>query len=201
MSTEIVLAGVGGQGIILAARLVSEAALLSGYDVKTSEVHGMSQRGGSVLSMVRFSESVASPLIPRGSATHLVSFEYIEGLRAAEYMRCDSTAIINELRRDPLPVQRGDSEYPQIEDIEKTYKEISEKAFFIKARSLAEKAGEIRTMSVVLIGALSANLDIQENNWKSSIENNVKIRFREVNMRAFELGRRAVGGLQEIKVD
>lgn len=185
--TDVVLAGVGGQGAILTARILAETALSAGYDVKTSEVHGMAQRGGSVVSMVRWGEKVYSPLIPVGGADFILTFELLEGLRRLEYLSDEGTAIVNEYRIDPLPVLRGDAQYP--EDALNSIRAYVAHLVELDARRMAADAGNPRALGSVLLGALSVFLDFPSSAWEQAINRFVPAKAREVNLKAFALGR------------
>jgi indolepyruvate ferredoxin oxidoreductase beta subunit len=189
---DVVLAGVGGQGNVLSARLLAETALSMGYDVKTSEVHGMAQRGGSVVCMVRWGEKVHSPLIPMAGADFLLAFELLEGLRYLEYLSAEGTAIVNLYRLDPLPVLRGDTVYPEgSEEIIRSY---ATRTVELDARDMAADAGNPRAAGSCLLGALSAFLEFPTGVWEESIRNNVPSKAVEVNLKAFALGRKGVPG-------
>lgn len=185
--TDVVLAGVGGQGAILTARILAETALSAGYDVKTSEVHGMAQRGGSVVSMVRWGEKVYSPLIPVGGADFILTFELLEGLRRLEYLSDEGTAIVNKYRIDPLPVLRGDAQYP--EDALNSIRAYVAHLVELDARRMAADAGNPRALGSVLLGALSVFLDFPSGTWEQAINRFVPAKAREVNLKAFALGR------------
>ncbi len=181
----VVVAGVGGQGIITASNLLSEAALEAGFDVKKSEIHGMSQRGGDVTSTVRFGEKVYSPIVGYGEADFILSFEKLEALRNLPYLKKEGLIIVNDYRIDPLPVASGYARYPEniIEYLKDRVNTI-----VVNARELAEKAGNIRTMNVVLLGVLAHYLDIPLEIWERVIETRVPSKYIEVNKKAFQLG-------------
>ncbi len=185
-TTTVIVAGVGGQGILLASNLLSEAAMEAGYDVKKSEIHGMSQRGGDVISTVRFGEKVYSPIVGLGEADVILAFEKLEAMRNLPYLKKEGMVIVNDYRIDPLPVASGYMEYPEgiIEFLKERVKTIA-----LDARELAEKAGNIRTMNVVLLGVLSKNLDIPEEIWLQVIERRVPPKAIDANKVAFRLGR------------
>ncbi len=182
----VIVAGVGGQGILLASNLLSEAAMEAGYDVKKSEIHGMSQRGGDVISTVRFGEKVYSPIVGLAGADVILAFEKLEAMRNLPYLKKDGTVIVNDYRIDPLPVASGYMDYPEgiIEYLRERVKTIS-----LDARQLAEKAGNIKTMNVVMLGVLSKSLDIPEEIWLRVIERRVPKKAIEANKVAFRLGR------------
>ena len=185
---DAVLAGVGGQGNVLSARVLAEAALSMGYDVKTSEVHGMAQRGGSVVCMVRWGEKVHSPLIPKGRADFLLAFELLEGLRYLDYLSGEGTVVINDHRIDPLPVLRGDATYP--ENALQTIHSCAARSVDLDARGMAASAGNPRAVGSCMLGALSAFLDFPVAVWEEAIRNFVPSKAVEVNIRAFALGRK-----------
>jgi indolepyruvate ferredoxin oxidoreductase beta subunit len=190
--TDVVLAGVGGQGNVLSARILAETAMRAGYRVKTSEVHGMAQRGGSVICMVRWGEKVYSPLIPRGRADFLLAFELLEGLRFLEYLRPEGTAVVNDYRLDPLPVLRGDATYP--DEALDLIREAAGKCLVLRARDLAVEAGSARAVGAVMLGALSTFLEFPVRAWEHSLRERVPPKALEVNLRAFDLGRRVAEG-------
>ena len=190
--TNVLIVGVGGQGVLLASKLISVAALSMDMDVKQSEVHGMSQRGGSVSSHVRFGEKVHSALIEDGTVDVLLSFELLESLRYAHMLKKDGTVIVNDQRIDPVPVAIGDMEYP--DDIDGKLKKFTDKVVNVDGLKLAQEAGFAGAVNVVLLGALSKISDtIPEEVWLETIKSTVKEKFIDINLKAFELGRGAVG--------
>lgn len=187
---DTVLAGVGGQGNVLSARVLAEAALSMGYDVKTSEVHGMAQRGGSVVCMVRWGEKVHSPLIPKGKADFLLAFELLEGLRYLDYLSGAGTVVVNDYRLDPLPVLRGDATYP--ENVLQAIHSCAARSVELDAREIAASAGNPRAVGSCLLGALSVFLDFPVAVWEEALRSFVPPKAVEVNIRAFALGRKGV---------
>jgi len=187
--TDVVLAGVGGQGNVLSARVLAEAALLMGYDVKTSEVHGMAQRGGSVVCMVRWGEKVHSPLIEAAKADFLLAFELLEGMRFLRYLGAGGTAIVNDYRLDPLPVLRGDATYP--ESALETIRNYAARTIELDAREMAAQAGNARAAGSCLLGVLSLYLEFPHSVWEESIRSFVPSKAVEVNLKAFALGRKS----------
>ncbi|RJP34113.1 MAG: indolepyruvate oxidoreductase subunit beta [Actinobacteria bacterium] len=183
---DVVLAGVGGQGNVLSARILAEAALLMGYDVKTSEVHGMAQRGGSVVCMVRWGKKVHSPLIEVAKADFFLVFELLEGLRFLRYLGGEGTAIVNDYRLDPLPVLRGDATYP--EGALQAIRSYASRIVELDARNMAASAGNSRAAGSCLLGVLSAFLEFPASVWEESIRKSVPPKAVEVNMKAFALG-------------
>lgn len=183
----MVLAGVGGQGTILAANLLARALVAHGFDVKTSEVHGMAQRGGSVVSMVRFGESVASPLVPRGEAEAVIATELLEALRNLEFLAPDGRLIASRVRVDPLPVLQGAAEYPA--DAEERLERLASGSITVDALAVAAEAGDPRAANTVLLGILSVSLPVPEGEWLEVIRELVPERALEANEKAFLAGR------------
>ena len=185
MSKNIMIVGVGGQGTLLASRILGNVVISEGYDVKVSEVHGMSQRGGSVVTYVKYGDKVYSPIIDRGGADIVLAFEMLEAYRALPYLKKGGRMIANTQKIDPMPVITGKMEYPK--DIEK---KLSEKVDLITADalSLAERAGNIKAVNVVLIGLLAKSSEIPYEKWVKAIETTVPPKFLEVNKKAFDLG-------------
>ncbi len=189
-TTNILICGVGGQGILLAGEILSEAAMESGYDVKKSEVHGMAQRGGSVVSHVRYGEKIYSPLIPKGDANYLFSFERMETLRYLDYLKSDGAIIVNDQKISPTVVNIKEAYYP--ENVEELCRQRVDDVLFIPAIRIAEELGNIRTVNVIMLGALSRYLNLEETIWLKCIERGVPKKYRDVNILAFERGRQLV---------
>ena len=187
MTKNVMIVGVGGQGSLLASKLLGYLLLNEGYDVKVSEVHGMSQRGGSVVTYVRFGEKVYSPVIDRGEADFIVSFEKLEAARYVEYLKKGGRIVVNTQQIDPMPVITGAASYP-----ENLIEKMEAKGIAVDAMdclSLAEQAGSSKAVNLVLMGRLSRYFDIPEEKWISAIEKCVPEKFVEMNKRAFALGR------------
>jgi indolepyruvate ferredoxin oxidoreductase beta subunit len=185
--TNILLSGVGGQGIILASDIMVEVFLESGFDVKKSEVHGMAQRGGSVTSHVRFGMKVYSPIIKQGEVDILFSFEELEGLRWLNYVKPDGVIVLNNHKINPPAVNLGQMEYPK--DIPEIFRKQFDKFYLIDGTKLALEAGNIRAANVVLLGAISNLFEIEEDLWMEAILRHLPPRLHEVNRQAFVLGR------------
>jgi indolepyruvate ferredoxin oxidoreductase beta subunit len=185
--TTVVLAGVGGQGTILAGDVLAKVAVAADLDVKLSEVHGMAQRGGSVDTVVRFGEAVSSPVIDPGMADHLIAFELIEAARTLRLLKPAGRLVVNRRMVAPLPVLIGDLEAPT--GLEEALG--AEGAIFVDAEALACEAGSPRSANVVLLGAASYGLPFAEESWLSVIESRVPPKTVEANVRAFRLGRDA----------
>ena len=186
---NIMIVGVGGQGSLLASKLLGHLLLSEGYDVKVSEVHGMSQRGGSVVTYVRYGECVASPVIDRGEADCIVSFELLEAARWLPYLRQDGRIVTNTQQIDPMPVVTGAVSYP--EDLVGKMKAAGAGIDALDCVALAEQAGNIKAVNLVLLGRLSHYFEFPEEAWMRSIEACVPPKFLEVNKKAFALGRDA----------
>ena len=185
MTKKIMIVGVGGQGTLLASRILGNTVINEGYDVKLSEVHGMSQRGGSVVTYVKYGDKVYSPIIDEGEADIILAFEMLEAYRAMPYLKKDGVMIANTQEMDPMPVITGAMEYPQ--DIaEKMSKKIN--LVTVDALSLAQKAGNVKSVNVVLIGVMAKNTDIAYEKWVETIKKTVPEKFLEANLKAFEYG-------------
>lgn len=186
---NITLVGVGGQGTVLASEILCQVALLSGRDVKKSEVHGMAQRGGSVVSQVRVGDKVNSPLIALGETDVLISFEKVEALRHAHFLAPDGVAMVNDQEIRPVTVSSGQAEWPS--DLDGQLKSTFAKLELIPALKMAGELGNVRAVNMIMIGALSNHLDIDESVWHEAIRLLVKPQFVELNLKAFELGKNA----------
>jgi len=187
---SIVLVGVGGQGILLASEILAKAAMLEGFEVKTNEVHGMAQRGGSVVAQVRYGPVVHSPLVARGTAQVLGALEQIEALRFAEYLRPDGLAVVNAQAIVPVSVSSGAATYPV--DVESRLKAAFPRLAYIQAGEAAAHLGSLQATNIVVLGAVSKGLDLPDRAWQEAIASSVKEKFRELNLRAFEKGRSIV---------
>jgi len=185
MTKSILLVGVGGQGTILASKILSSGLLKSGFDVKMSEIHGMSQRGGSVSTHVRYGDKVHSPVIERGGADILVSFEQMEALRWLEYVKPKGKAIVNSLVLNPMSVLIGQAVYSDkiLNEISKTIE-----TTVLDAHNEALKLGNPRTLNILLLGATVKLMELTNIDWDEIIAKNVRPAFAEVNQKAFERG-------------
>ena len=184
--TSVLIVGVGGQGTLLASRLLGNAMQSQGYDVKVSEVHGMSQRGGSVVTYVRYGDKVYSPIIEEGGADIVLAFEQLEAARHLSYLKPGGTMVVNTQQIDPMPVIMGAASYPQglIEKMEQS----GARVIAADALSLAEEAGSVKAVNVVLIGIMAKALGLPESLWLDTIEATVPAKFVEMNKKAFALG-------------
>jgi indolepyruvate ferredoxin oxidoreductase, beta subunit len=188
-TTNILLVGVGGQGIIVASEIMADAFLEAGHDVKKSEVHGMAQRGGSVSTHVRFGPKVYSPLIKEGETDILLAFEELEAMRYLAYLRPDPAIILNEQRLNPPSVSLGKERYPQ--NIAAVLSRRTSRFKKVDARELARRAGDLRTLNIVLLGVLAALLPIPEEIWKETILRRFPPKAHKANLDAFALGKTA----------
>ncbi|MDD6991777.1 MAG: indolepyruvate oxidoreductase subunit beta [Oscillospiraceae bacterium] len=186
---SIMIVGVGGQGSLLASRLLGNVLLAKGFDVKVSEVHGMSQRGGSVVTYVKYGDEVCSPVIEKGEADVIISFELLESARWLPYLKKGGKLITSTQQLDPMPVITGAAQYP--EDIAAKIKEMGVEVTAVDALGLAEQAGNAKASNVVLMGVVSAQTEFEEQLWQNAIEQCVPPKFLELNKKAFELGRNA----------
>ena len=186
---NIMIVGVGGQGSLLASKMLGSLLLSEGYDVKVSEVHGMSQRGGSVVTYVRYGSKVASPVIDRGEADFIVSFELLEAARWLPFLKEDGHIVTNIQQIDPMPVITGAAEYP--EDLVGKMEKSGAKVDALDCVKLAEEAGSVKAVNLVLMGRLSHYFDLPEEAWMKALEANVPEKFLALNKKAFALGRDA----------
>ena len=185
---NIMIVGVGGQGTLLASKLLGRLLLTRDYDVKVSEVHGMSQRGGSVVTYVRWGDKVYSPIIDKGQADFILSFEMLEAARYAEWLSPEGTIITNTQEINPMPVITGAMTYP--EDLLGKLRTLELNVDALDALTLAEEAGSAKAVNLVLLGRLSNYFsDFTEDEWMSAIEQSVPEKFLEMNKKAFHLGR------------
>ena len=183
------IVGVGGQGSLLASKLLGRLLLTTGYYIKVSEVHGMSQRGGSVVTYVRFGDKVYSPVIDKGEADYIVSFELLEAARWTEYLKKDGKLVANTQQINPMPVITGAAQYP--ENLADKLKAAGINVDAFDALSLAEQAGSSKAVNIVLMGHLSRSFDFTLDEWLDAIEKSVPAKFLELNKKAFMLGREA----------
>lgn len=186
---SVMIVGVGGQGSLLASRLLGNVILAGGYDVKVSEVHGMSQRGGSVVTYVKYGESVNSPVIEMGEADVIISFEQLEAARWLPYLKKGGKIITSVQKLDPMPVITGAAKYP--ENLIEKMQEKGIDVTAVDALSLAEEAGNSKASNVVLMGVVSQRTDFPEELWQNALEQCVPPKFLELNKKAFELGKKA----------
>ncbi len=186
MAKSVLLVGVGGQGTILMSKILSEGFLESGYDVKMSEIHGMSQRGGSVTTQIRFGDKVQSPSIDEGTADILIAFEKCEAGRFLKFLKPDGKLVVNDVRIYPLPVLSGAQTYP-----ENILDELVEKVpniQVVQAAALADEAGTRKAQNIVMLGAFVRAMGLEDIDWKALIRKLIPERFHDVNLKAYDLG-------------
>ena len=186
---DLLITGVGGQGIILASDIIGEAALAAGYDVKKTDTLGMAQRGGSVVSHVRIGQRVWSPLIKEGEVDILVAFEKLEAARWVHYLRPGASAIINNHALPPPSVNLGNVPYPSNEEITHILRQRSDRIHFVNGTSRVRELGNVRTLNMFMLGCLSLVLPLKVNIWKDIISQHLPSGIRQINFSAFDLGR------------
>jgi len=189
-TVSVVVVGVGGQGILLASEIIAQTAMNAGFDVKTNEVHGMAQRGGAVVAQIRYGEKVYSPLVARGTASVLGSLERAECLRYLDYLAPDGLAVVSSQKIIPVTVSSGTMPYPDVD--EKVLKHYFPKLLYIDAVEKAVELGNARAANTLLLGAMSTRLDLPHESWENAIRECVKPKYVDVNLNAFELGRKMV---------
>lgn len=182
---NIMIVGVGGQGTLLTSRILGALTIHAGYDVKLSEVHGMAQRGGSVVTFVRYGERVNEPIVEEGQADVLIAFERLEALRYAHYLKEGGAIVVNDQRIDPMPVVIGATKYPEniLEDLEKSHR-----VFKVDAMEEAKKLGNSKIFNVIVLGIAAQHMNFSKEDWLTVIENTVPPKTVEINKRAFETG-------------
>jgi|SRR5665648_23917 len=186
---NFLIAGVGGQGTILASDIMAEVGILAGYDVKKTDVLGLAIRGGSVISHIRWGEKVDAPMSMRGKVDYLLAFEPIEALRQIEFLKGGSTIVFNEYKISPVTVSSGLATYPADSVIEKALKDSAKNIYSINATNKAVEIGSVKTMNVILLGALTPFLDTNMEIWEKAIKKFVPEKFKELNLKAFHTGR------------
>lgn len=182
---NIMIVGVGGQGTLLTSRILGGLTLDSGYDVKLSEVHGMAQRGGSVVTFVRYGDKVEEPIVEEGQADVIIAFERLEALRYAHFLKPDGVLVANDWRIDPMPVVIGAAEYPEhiLEDLEKNHK-----VYTVNATEEAKKLGNPRVFNLIVLGIAAQHMDFTKEQWYRVIEKTVPPKTIEINKAAFDVG-------------
>jgi len=189
---NLIIAGVGGQGVILAGNIFSQAALSAGYDVKKTDTLGMAQRGGSVISHIRIAEKVCSPLIKKGDADILLAFEKLEAARWSSWLHYGGIAIVNNQVLPPLAVSLGSECYPADEEILAVIKEKTADYYIVDGIKRAIELGNVKTLNIFMLGCLSCSVPLEENIWKTSIAQGLPPKVLELNIKAFEQGRQAM---------
>jgi len=191
-SFNFLLVGVGGQGTLLASDILAELGVRLGYDVKKAEAHGMSQRGGSVTSYVRWGEQVFSPIIGRGEVDILVAFEKLEALRYLDQLRPGGGVLVNDQAIEPITVKAGDVKYPDDDVIRSTLAGAAGAVHWVSGQEIAESVGNPKTANVAILGALSTLLDAPESEWLEAVQSHVPEKHIAVNEKAFWAGQRAI---------
>jgi indolepyruvate ferredoxin oxidoreductase, beta subunit len=190
---NLLITGVGGQGTVVASDILAAVGLAAGYDVKKSDVLGLAVRGGSVISHVRWGEDVRSPVVPEGRADILLAFEYLEALRWLDQIRPDGAILVNHQRIFPVVVSAGRAEYPTLEAARRSLQDAARDVYVVPGVDIAGELGNTRTLNVVLLGALSGLLDIDEEIWREVIRKRVPAKVVDTNMIAFQRGRDVLG--------
>ncbi|MBN1161894.1 MAG: indolepyruvate oxidoreductase subunit beta [Dehalococcoidales bacterium] len=193
---DILVTGVGGQGVVLASDIIGEAALTAGFDVKKTDTLGMAQRGGSVVSHVRLAERVWSPLIKEGEVDLLLAFEKLEAARWSHYLKKNAVAIINSYEQPPLSVSLGQEKYLTDDEIVAALKRRTDKIYIIEGNKKAQELGNVRTVNILMLGCLAAFAPLETGVWKSTISKRLPERLREINLKAFDVGRKEIEGVR-----
>ena len=182
---NIMIVGVGGQGTLLTRRILGGLAMEAGYDVKLSEVHGMAQRGGSVVTFVRYGENVFEPIVEEGQADVIIAFEKLEAMRYAHFLKEDGALVVNDWRIDPMPVVIGAAEYPQsiIENLKENHK-----VYAVNATEEAKKLGNSRVFNLIVLGVAAQHMDFTKEQWHDVIKNTVPPKTVDININAFDMG-------------
>jgi indolepyruvate ferredoxin oxidoreductase beta subunit len=192
-TTNILIVGVGGQGTLLTSRILAQVAVQLGHDVKVSEIHGMAQRGGSVVSEVRYGDKIYSPIIKKGDADIILAFEKLEAARWLDYLKPGGMVIINNNRVDPLPVMSGKVKYPQ--DIDRRVAELVERTLVVDASAIAVACGNVRAANVVLVGVLAAAIGLPGDQVEKAIREMVPAKALAINLKAFNEGQKQYGNI------
>jgi len=193
---DILITGVGGQGVVLASDIIGEAALAAGFDVKKTDTLGMAQRGGSVVSHVRLAERVWSPLIKEGEVDLLLAFEKLEAARWSHYLKKNAVAIINSYEQPPLSVSLGQEKYLTDDEIVAALKRRTDKIYLIDGNKKAQELGNVRTVNIFMLGCFAAFAPLEIDVWKNTISARLPERLREINLKAFEMGRKEIEGVR-----
>jgi len=193
---DILVTGVGGQGVVLASDIIGETALAAGFDVKKTDTLGMAQRGGSVVSHVRLAKKVWSPLIKEGEVDILLAFEKLEAARWSHFLTPGAVAVVNTYEQPPLSVSLGQEKYPADTDIIAALKRRTERIYFIDANKRARELGNVRTLNIFMLGCFAAFAPIDEAVWQESISRRLPANIREINLTAFAAGRKEIEGVR-----
>jgi indolepyruvate ferredoxin oxidoreductase beta subunit len=193
---DLLVTGVGGQGVVLASDIIGETALAAGFDVKKTDTLGMAQRGGSVVSHVRLASKVWSPLIKEGEVDLLLAFEKLEAARWSHYLKPGAIVIINNYEQPPLSVSLGQEKYPTDKEIAATLQRRTDQIYFIDGNKRAKELGNVRTLNIYMLGCFAAFAPLDINFWKDSISRRMPENIREINLKAFEMGRKEIKGVR-----
>jgi indolepyruvate ferredoxin oxidoreductase beta subunit len=191
---DLLVTGVGGQGVVLASDIISETAIAAGFDVKKTDTLGMAQRGGSVVSHVRMASKVFSPLIREGTADILLAFELLEAARWSQHLRPGAVVIVNTYQQPPLSVSLGQEKYPAKDEIADILKQQTDQVYFVDGTEQAQKLGNVRTLNLFMLGCFAAFAPMKIDIWKESVARFLPENLREINLKAFELGRKEIEG-------
>jgi indolepyruvate ferredoxin oxidoreductase beta subunit len=189
---DLLVTGVGGQGVVLASDIIGETALAAGYDVKKTDTLGMAQRGGSVVSHVRLAPKVWSPLIKDGEVDLLLAFEKLEAARWSHYLRPGGVAIVNNYEQPPLSVSLGQEKYPAHDEIAAALKRLTDQVYFVDGNKKAKELGNVRTLNIFMLGCFSVFAPLKVETWIESISQRMPENIREVNLKAFKTGREEI---------
>jgi indolepyruvate ferredoxin oxidoreductase beta subunit len=193
---DLLVTGVGGQGVVLASDIISETALAAGYDVKKTDTLGMAQRGGSVVSHVRLADKVRSPLIKEGEVDLLLAFEKLEAARWSHYLKPGAVAIVNTYEQPPLSVSLGQEKYPADDEITAALKRRTDQVYFIDGNARARELGNVRTLNIYMLGCFSVFAPLDVDVWKESISRRLPEKLRDINLTAFKMGRKEIEGVR-----
>jgi indolepyruvate ferredoxin oxidoreductase beta subunit len=189
---DLLVTGVGGQGVVLASDIIGETAIAAGFDVKKTDTLGMAQRGGSVVSHVRMASKVFSPLIREGTADLLLAFEKLEAARWSHYIRPGGIIIVNMYEQPPLSVSLGQEKYPAQDEIAAALRQQTDQVYFVDGTAQAQKLGNVRTLNLFMLGCFAAFAPVDKEIWKDSISRFLPENLREINFKAFEIGRKEI---------
>ena len=189
---DLLVTGVGGQGVVLASDIIAETAIAAGFDVKKTDTLGMAQRGGSVVSHVRMASKVFSPLIKEGTADLILAFESLEAGRWSHYLRPGGIAIVNIYEQPPLSVSLGQEKYPTQKEVAAALKRQTDQVYFVDGTGQAQKLGNVRTLNLFMLGCFAAFAPLNVDNWKESITRFLPENLREINFKAFEIGKKEI---------
>jgi indolepyruvate ferredoxin oxidoreductase beta subunit len=193
---DVLVTGVGGQGVVLASDIIGETALAAGFDVKKTDTLGMAQRGGSVVSHVRLAEKVRSPLIKEGEVDLLLAFEKLEAARWSHYLRPGAVAIVNTYEQPPLSVSLGQGKYPSDDEIADALKRLTDRISLIDASARTRELGNVRTVNIFMLGCFSVFAPLDAAVWQESITRRLPEKLREINLTAFAAGRKEIEGVR-----